>query len=83
MSNRWSLVSCLLVSLLTVAAPAHAYLDPSTGGMILSAIIGMFATAALAVKTYWYKLKSLFRGKDPQPPKSEPADRRDPVSRPD
>jgi hypothetical protein len=83
MSNRWSLVPCLLVSLLTVALPAHAYLDPSTGGMILSAIIGMFATAALAVKTYWYKLKSLFRGKDLQPPKSEPADRHDPVSRPD
>lgn len=83
MSNRWSLMSCLLVSLLTVALPAHAYLDPSTGGMILSAIIGMFATAALAVKTYWYKLKNLFRGKDLQPPKNEPADRRDPVSRPD
>ena len=29
--------------------------------MILSAIVGLFATMALAVKTYWYKLKSLFR----------------------
>ena len=41
--------------------PAYAYLDPSTGSMILSAIIGIFATMALAVKTYWYKLKGLFR----------------------
>lgn len=83
MRNRWSLVSCLLVSLLAVAPRAHAYLDPSTGGMILSAIIGMFATAALAVKTYWYKLKNLFRGKNTDPPRNEPADQRGPVSRPD
>ncbi|MBM24058.1 MAG: hypothetical protein CMD78_07325 [Gammaproteobacteria bacterium] len=38
-----------------------AYLDPSTGSMLLSALIGMFATLGLIVKTYWYKLKSLFR----------------------
>ena len=54
--------ACLVtVSLLMLAPPASAYLDPSTGSMILSAIVGLFATAALAVKTYWYKLKSLFR----------------------
>ena len=51
----------LLVSLVMLAPEAWAYLDPSTGSMILSAIVGMFATAALAVKTYWYKLKALFR----------------------
>ena len=39
----------------------QAYLDPSTGSMLLSALIGMFATLGLVVKTYWYKLKSLFR----------------------
>ena len=40
---------------------AQAYLDPSTGSMLLSALIGIFATLSLVVKTYWYKLKSLFR----------------------
>ena len=54
----------LLVSLVMVAPEAWAYLDPSTGSMILSAIVGMFATAALALKTYWYKLKALFRRRD-------------------
>ena len=39
----------------------QAYLDPSTGSMLLSALIGMFATLGLVVKTYWYKLKSLIR----------------------
>jgi hypothetical protein len=41
-----------LVPLLAFAPEAWAYLDPSTGSMILSAIVGVFATAALAVKTY-------------------------------
>lgn len=59
----------LLVSLGFVAPEAWAYLDPSTGSMILSAIVGMFATAALAIKTYWYKLKGLFRRRDEEQPK--------------
>ena len=44
------------------APAAFAYLDPSTGSMILSAIVGVLATAGLVIKNYWYKLKSFFRG---------------------
>jgi len=46
-----------------------AYLDPGTGTMIISAIIGIFATAALGIKTFWYKISRLFRkdGKKSQP----------------
>ena len=43
---------------------AYAYLAPSTGGMLISAIVGMFATLGLVIKSYWYKLKSLFTTKD-------------------
>ena len=43
---------------------AYAYLDPSTGGMLISAIVGMFAILGLVIKSYWYKLKSLFTTKD-------------------
>jgi len=51
---------------LTLLAPmAEAYLDPSTGSLILSAIIGLLATIGLAVKTWWYKIKSLFRRSTP------------------
>ena len=53
--------SLIALSLFGVATPALAYLDPSTGSMILSAIVGMLATAMLAIKTYWYKLKNFFR----------------------
>ncbi len=54
----------VLLSLGLVAPEAWAYLDPSTGSMILSAIVGMFFTAGLAVKTFWYKLRGLFRRDD-------------------
>ena len=73
--------SLLAFSLLGMATPAFAYLDPSTGSMILSAVVGMLATAMLAIKTYWYKLKNFFRrnrggssGPDPQKKAPAPAD---------
>ena len=53
--------SLVAASLMGLATPAFAYLDPSTGSMILSAVVGMLATAMLAIKTYWYKLKNFFR----------------------
>ena len=56
--RRWT-VGAVGMSLLMMAPPALAYLDPSTGTMVISAVVGLFATAALAVKTYWYKLRSL------------------------
>ena len=56
----------LALSAATFAPPAAAYLDPSTGSMILSAIVGIFASIALAVKTYWDKIKGWFRRGDKQ-----------------
>ena len=40
-----------------------AYLDPGTGSMIISAIIGIFATVVLGFKTFGYKLARLFKSK--------------------
>jgi hypothetical protein len=53
--------------------------------MILTAIIGMFATAALAVKTFWYKLKNLFRREDAARERrdEQPGGQAGPASRPD
>lgn len=69
------------LSLLMVAPDAWAYLDPSTGSMILSAIVGLFATAGLAAKTYWYKLKSMLR-RDTRPSEVPEPARRQPESAP-
>ena len=43
--------------------PALAYIDPGSGSAIMSAIIGAFVASGLVIKTYWYKLKSLFGSK--------------------
>ena len=52
-----------LIALAVSPPPALAYIDPGSGSAIMSAVIGLFVATALVVKTYWYKLKSLFSGK--------------------
>ncbi len=53
----------ILAVLLLLPVPALAYLDPTTGSMLISAIVGLFASLVLAIKTYWYRLKSFFKRK--------------------
>ena len=43
-------------------SPVFAYIDPGSGSAIMSAIIGFFVAIGIVIKTYWYKLKSLFTG---------------------
>jgi len=52
-----------LVACLSITSPAHAYLDPGTGSMLLSAIIGVVAAVGLALKLFWYRLVGLLHGK--------------------
>lgn len=60
-SQPWLRLLLIAAVLITASPPAMAYLDPSTGSMVVSAIVGIFASIALALKTYWYKIKGLFR----------------------
>ena len=63
----------VLATLLYVmsANSAEAYIDPGSGSAIMSAIIGLFVAIGLVIKTYWYKLISLFAGKKPEEKKGE------------
>ena len=70
MVNRKKLnlrMSTFLLALMAIATSmqASAYIDPGSGSAIMSAIIGFFVAIAMAVKTYWYKIKSLFSGSKP------------------
>jgi hypothetical protein len=58
-------IALVLVACLSIASPAYAYLDPGTGSMLISAVLGVAAALALAVKMFWYRLIGLFRGKRP------------------
>ena len=40
-----------------VSLPAHAYLDPASGSLVLQLVLGGFAGLALLIKLYWHKLK--------------------------
>jgi hypothetical protein len=70
--NRSDIV--IITALLAISAqPAMAYIDPGSGSAIISALIGFFVAASLAVKTYWYKLKGLVTGKKDNSKQTEEA----------
>jgi hypothetical protein len=58
-------ITLALAALLAMASPAQAYLDPGTGSMLLSAVIGVVAAVGLALKMFWYQLVGLARGRRP------------------
>lgn len=60
---RSRLTFLILIALLSMPLPALAYLDPTTGSMLISAIVGLFASLVLAIKTYWYRIKAFFKRK--------------------
>jgi hypothetical protein len=62
-SVRTFSVIVLMAAFVSIAGPAHAYLDPGTGSMILSALIGIVAAVALALKMFWYQLVGWVRGR--------------------
>ena len=64
-SQRFQLRRLLVVMIALLLAPlsAQAYLDPTTGSMLISAIVGLFASLVLAIKTYWYRIKAFFKRK--------------------
>ena len=51
----------VMIALLLAPLSAQAYLDPTTGSMLISAIVGLFASLVLAIKTYWYRIKATFK----------------------
>lgn len=53
----------VLIFMLIILTSASAYLDPGTGSMIVSAIIGVFATVIYCFKGFFYKIFNLLRGK--------------------
>ncbi len=51
-----------ILLLLTIPVlPTFAYLDPGTGSMIVSAIIGALATVVFIFKGWFYKIFRMFR----------------------
>ncbi len=59
MSGRSTILaglSAAVLCALAVPGTAHAYLDPASGSMLLQALIGGVAAAAVAFKVYWGRI---------------------------
>jgi hypothetical protein len=54
-----------LGTMLSLSAPAYAYLDPATGSIILQALMGAVAGATLFFRTSLYRVRALFSRQKP------------------
>ena len=64
----WDIRVFSFAALAIVCPPAFAYIDPGSGSAIVSLIIGFFVALGLVARTYWYRLKALFK----KPPRTAP-----------
>lgn len=48
-----SVIAAAALSLLVFQQPAHAYIDPATGSLILQGLVAFFVGAAFTLKTFF------------------------------
>ncbi len=61
MKNYFELAFVSIALLLATGQQAHAYLDPGSGALIMTAIIGFIAAIGYTTRKYFYKLKNMFK----------------------
>lgn len=52
-----SAIAILTAICLLLARPAHAYVDPGTGGMLIQLITGGVAGLGVLLRLYWRRLR--------------------------
>ena len=52
-------VLCLGI-LLFLTRPAHAYLDPGSGSMVLQLLLGGVAAIGVVIKLFWHRILNIF-----------------------
>lgn len=50
------------VLLFAATAPAYAYIDPGSGSVLATAVIGFFAAIGYTLRKYYYKAKDAVAG---------------------
>jgi hypothetical protein len=56
---------------LFLTAPAHAYLDPGSGSMVLQVLLGGVAAAAVVIKLMWHRILTILRIRKEDLPEEE------------
>jgi hypothetical protein len=54
------LLQFLILSNLFFSTTAHAYVDPGSGSVIVTTILGLFAAIGYTFRKYFYKTKKMF-----------------------
>lgn len=63
----------LILAILCMPRPAAAYLDPTSGSLLLQIILGGVAGLAVIFKLFWHRLRGWFRpGREEQDPNPNP-----------
>jgi hypothetical protein len=57
----------VLFCMTLIPLPASAYWDPGVGSILWQMIAALLLGAVYTMKVYWYRLKSFFSGKKPEP----------------
>jgi hypothetical protein len=63
-SSRSNAMLGMLVSLLFFPTIAFAYVDPGSGSVIVTTILGLIAAVGYTCRKYFYKIKRKFVKKD-------------------
>ena len=71
-ANKIHLITFIIFGLITL--PAHAYLDPGSGSLIIQGVIGAIAAVGVTMKLYWHKIKLKFSGHKSSDIESEPTE---------
>ena len=61
-------IKAVIASFLTyilILGDAHAYIDPGSGSVIMTAILGAIAAVGYTIRKYFYKIKRFFSKDEP------------------
>jgi hypothetical protein len=50
----------IVLLIIFIPNPAYAYIDPGTGSIIISFIVGIISAAFFYIKGFWLKIKNFF-----------------------
>ena len=64
MKNYFEFTAVSILLFLSIGQEAQAYIDPGSGSIIMTAILGFIAAIGYTSRKYFYKLKNLFKKKD-------------------
>jgi hypothetical protein len=60
-------VLTVLAFLVLIEQPAHAYVDPGSGGMLMQLLVAGFIGGLVVARSTWRRIRGLFERRPPEP----------------